>query len=88
MIRTWWNIQFVRDILNNLFPRTERKWEIMIRIFMYLYVCIYLCVYVFIFFSSSHIDRAIIICPKKMKSKIIKSALYVIARLCKLTGKI
>lgn len=72
------NIQFARvHILNNLFPREKkRKWEIDT------YVCLFI-------FLSSDIDRA-----KhnnlfeKMESKIIKSALYVIARLCKLTGKI
>lgn len=45
----------------------------------------YLSIYLFF---SSDIDRVVIICPKKMEPKIIKSALYVIARLCKLRGKI
>lgn len=48
---------------------------------------IHVCIYLF-FFRRISIELSIIICSKKMESKIIKSALYVIARLCKLTGKI
>lgn len=47
----------------------------------------HVCIYLF-FFRRISIELSIIICSKKMESKIIKSALYVIARLCKLTGKI